>query len=187
MFLEFAKNSALTLIAILIACVGLAFVVLMAILMVGYYGSIFLAQHGKKALSFGLRKGYKLSIWFFKRFADFPMAVGLIAAVYFIRQWIMEVDPYAALSFMETWDYVAQAALLTVLFFFSFFAFLYFDFRTIFRYLYPTEEQKKTDLATFENDFKTIRPWARLLSIPLLFSLLLLVFWVALKVVKAVA
>ena len=102
MFLEFAKNSTLTLIAILIACVGIAFVVLMAMVMVVYYGSIFLGQYGKKALSFGLRKGYKLSVWFFKRFADFPMALGLVAAVYFIRQWIMEVDPYAALTFLET-------------------------------------------------------------------------------------
>ena len=184
--LDLLKGTGLILLAIFGASIGIIFVTLMAIVVVVYYGSIFLAQHGKKWLSFGLRKGYKLLIWFLKRFADFPMAIGLIATVYFIRKWIMDIDPYAALPFMETWDYVAQAALLTVLFFFSFFAFLYFDFRTIFRYLYPTEEQKKTDLATFENDFKTIRPWARLLSIPLLFSLLLLVFWVALKVVKAV-
>jgi hypothetical protein len=184
--LEHAKSSVLILLAILLACLGIAFAILAGTIFIAYYGSIFIAQHGKKALSFGLRKGYKLSVWFLKRFADFPMAIGLIVAVYFIRQWIRDVDPYAALTFMETWDYVAQAALLTVLFFFSFFAFLYFDFRTIFRYLYPTEEQKKDTLHTFENDFKTIRPWQRLLSIPLLFSLLLLVFWLALKVVKAV-
>jgi len=184
--LDLAKGSALILIAILGACLGFAFIVSMAIVVVIYYGSLFLAEHGMKWLSFGFRKVYKFLVWFFKRFADFPMAIGLVAAVYFIRKWIMDIDPYAALPFFETWDYVAQAALLTVLFFFSFFAFLYFDFRTIFRYLYPTEEQKKNTLHTFENDFKTIRPWQRLLSIPLLFSLLLLVFWVALKVVKAV-
>lgn len=184
--LEHAKSSVLILLAILLACVGVAFAILAGTLFIAYYGSIFLGQHGKKWLSFGLQRGHKLLVWFFKRFADFPMAIGLIAAVYFIRKWIVDIDPYAALPFMETWDYVAQAALLTVLFFFSFFAFLYFDFRTIFRYLYPTDKQKKEDLHTFENDFKTIRPWQRLLSIPLLFSLLLLVFWVALKVVKAV-
>jgi len=184
--LDLLKGSGLIMLAIFGVVVGIAFVVIMACVVVGYYGSIFIGHFGKKALSFGLRKGYSGTKWFLQRFADAPMALVLIGGVYLIREWIRETDPYAALPFMETWDYVAEAALITVLFSLSFFGFLYFNFRIIFRYLYPTKEEKRELISTFENDFKTIRPWQRLMSIPLLFSLLLLLFWVALKVVKAV-
>ena len=185
--LDLLKGSGLIILAIVGVALGISFVCIMACVVVVYYGGIFIGHFSKKWLSFALRKSYIGIRWFLRRFADAPMAVFLILGVYLIREWIRSVDPYAALTFMETWDFVAQAALLTVLFSLSFFGFLYFNFRTIFRYLYPTKEQEKETISTFSNDFKTIRPWQRLMSIPLLFSLLLLLFWVALKVVKAVA
>lgn len=184
--LDLLKGSGLIMLAIVGAAAGIAFIAVVGCIVVFYYGGIFIGHFAKKAISFALRKSYFGIRWFLKRFADAPMALALIGGVYLIREWIRETDPYAALPFMETWDYVAEAALLTVLFSLSFFGFLYFNFRTIFHYLYPTKEEKKEIVSTFENDFKTIRPWQRLISIPLLFSLLLLLFWVALKVVKAV-
>jgi len=140
----------------------------------------------KRGLTKFCKKFLELSIWFLKRFADFPFVLLMLAFVYFVRTAISIIDPEAALSFLDVWDKVAQAGLLTAGFSLAFFAFLYFNFREVFRYLYPEANAPK-ESHSFKSDFKQLKPWQRLVSIPVFFCLLFWLFQFCLRVMQAVA
>jgi hypothetical protein len=128
----------------------------------------------------------KAVVWFVKRFADFPFALLMIAFVYAVRTLISIYDPEAALSFLDVWDKIAQAGLLAAMFSLGFFAFLYFNFREVFRYLYPEANAPK-EAHSFKSDYKSLKPWQRLVSIPVFFCLLFWLFQFCLRVMQAVA
>jgi hypothetical protein len=163
------------------ACVVVAFAAILHLLTVAFFW-------GKdKGLPFIGKLLWRKANWLSKRFADLPFLILMIAFVFFIRNLIATYDPEAALSFLDVWERIAQAGVLTVSFSLAFFGFLYFNFRTIFRYLYPESKDKTEIKNSFANDFENIKPWQRLLSIPLLFVLLLWLFHLSLKVMQVLA
>lgn len=169
----------------MLALLGSGVIVVSALIAVVY---LFLVGGGyvfTKGLPNLLRKTAVAISWFLKRFADAPFVAVMIIFVYLVRFLIARYDPEAALSFLDVWDRISQAGLLTALFSLAFFGFLYFNFRAIFTYIYP-DKSKKTYEHTLQTDFQHIQPWQRLLSIPLLFLLLLLVFRLSLRVMQAI-
>ena len=169
----------------MIALLGSGVIVVSAIAALIYLTFVFMGFVFKKLLPNLARKTGSTISWFLRRFADAPFVVVMVIFVYLVRFLISRYDPEAALSFLDVWDRISQAGLLTALFSLAFFGFMYFNFRAIFAYVYP-DKSKKTYENTLQTDFQNLQPWQRLLSIPLLFLLLLLVFRLSLRVMQAI-
>jgi len=112
--------------------------------------------------------------WFHRRFAEAFAVVFFIAFVFLLfRPWLMMMDPEAGLMVVDRLERPVIPGLFTVMFFLSFYLFLFFSMPTALKYFYPEKGAKDE---TFSNDFNLMKSWQRLIIILSVFLLLLLVF-----------